>query len=268
MHTQSTSKQETSRALSRNQRKGTLAASSPRGETSSSNGWLRFGLEAAAVALLLRQTLRSRQPGRRYLAAVTTAVAGATIADAVGTLRNRAPEPIRIHASVTVNRTPDEVYRFWRDFRNLARFMQHLESVEVSNGNSVWHARGPAGVRLRWEAAIVADKPNERIAWRSLEGAELPNHGHVTFLPAPGSRGTEVHVEMGFEPPLGVVGSRFAKLFGDIPEVQLLNDLRRFKQVLETGDIAMSDASIHRGPHPARPVKPEQLPLVKGRVRT
>jgi uncharacterized membrane protein len=267
MQTQPTSKQQPSRSLAISPN-GRGLASSGRDTSSSSGGWWRLGLEAAAVALLFRQTLRSRHASRRYLAAVTTAVAGATLADAVGTLRNRAPEPIRLRASVTVNRTPDDVYRFWRDFRNLARFMQHVESVEVSNGNSVWHARGPAGVRLRWEAAIVADKPNERIAWRSLEGAELPNYGHVTFLRAPGDRGTEVHVEMGFDPPLGVVGARIAKMFGGIPEQKLLNDLRRFKQVLETGDVALSDASIHRGPHPARPVKPEQLPLVKGRVRS
>lgn len=232
-----------------------------------SRGWWRFGVEAAAVALLLRQTLRSHQPQRRYLAALTTAVAGASLADAVGTLRRSTPEPIRMRATVTVNRTADEVYRFWREFRNLARFMRHLDSVESASGNTVWHARGPAGVRLKWEAAIVADKPNERIAWRSLEGAELQNYGHVTFRPAPGARGTEVHVEFGFDPPLGVLGAGIAKLFGELPEQQLQNDLRRFKQVLETGDVVKSDASIHRGPHPARPAESKQLPLVKGQVK-
>jgi len=233
------------------------------------NGWWRLGIEAATLALLLRQTLRSDRSRRPYLAALTTAIAGATVADAVVTYRRkREPEPLRLHAVVTVNRSVDEVYRFWRDFRNLAKFMQHLDSVEESNGTSVWHARGPAGVRLTWEATIVADKPNERIAWRSLEGAELQNYGHVTFVQAPAGRGTEVHVEIGFDPPLGLLGARVAKMFGAIPELQLKNDLRRFKQVLETGDVAKSDASIHRGPHPARPAKPEHLPLLKGTVRS
>ncbi len=269
MHTQSTSRTTT---LDRSPANlfGNAEDDSLDTEQSASNrpaNWWRLSAEAVALALLLRQTLNSRSRSRGYLAALTTAVAGAAVYDAVGTLRRRQPEPVYLRATITINRTVEEVYRYWRDFRNLAKFMDHLESVEESNGVSVWQARGPGGIPVKWEATIVADKQNERIAWRSLEGAELPNYGQVTFVQAPAGRGTEVHVEMGFEPPFGPVGAGVAKLLSGIPEQQLQNDLRRFKQVLETGDVTKSDASVHRGPHPARPANNQQQKPAKGTVK-
>ena len=155
---------------------------------------------------------------------------------------------------MTINRSPEEIYHFWRDFQNLPRFMDHLESVDVlDERRSHWRAKAPAGKTVEWDAEIIEDRPNELIAWRSLENADVPNTGSVRFVPAPGGRGTEVHVELKYDPPGGAVGVAIAKLFGEEPNQQVATDLRRFKQVMETGEVVQSDASIHRGPHPARP---------------
>lgn len=175
---------------------------------------------------------------------------------------------VSLRTSITIRRHPSDLYRFWRDFSNLPRFLRHVESVAESDGHSTWYARGPIQSRLQWEAEIVADRPNERIAWRSLEGAAVPNHGAVEFRRAPQGRGTEVHLELGFEPPFGRLGARIARLFDELPELQVKNDLRRLKQILETGEVVRSDASIHRGLHAARPPAPEELPLVEGMVRS
>jgi uncharacterized membrane protein len=175
---------------------------------------------------------------------------------------------ITVRRGVTIRRAPEEVYRFWRDLSNLPLFMRHLASVTEIDGHASFCARGPLHSELEWEAEIVADRPNERIAWRSLEGATLPNHGQVEFRWASRGRGTEVHVELGFEPPLGRLGKAVASLFEPVPEHQLEDDLRRLKQILETGEIVHSDASIHRGPHPARPPERHQVPLILGTVRS
>ena len=175
---------------------------------------------------------------------------------------------VKVRTTVTVRRDRADVYRFWRDLRNLPLFMRHVQGVTESDGHSKWHALGPGRTRVEWEAEITVDRANERIAWRSLDGAALPNHGSVEFKPAPDGQGTEVHLELGFEPPLGAFGAGLARLFHQVPEVQIKNDLRRLKQILETGEVVHSDASIHRGLHPARPVSPEQLPLLHGLVRS
>jgi uncharacterized membrane protein len=110
---------------------------------------------------------------------------------------------------------------------------------------------------VEWEAETVEDRPNELIAWRSLPDASIPNSGTIRFKDAPGDRGTEIHVELRYQPPGGKLGSLIAKLFGEEPDQQVKGDLRRFKQVMETGEIVHSDSSIHSGMHPAQP--PENL---------
>ncbi|MFN2608282.1 MAG: SRPBCC family protein [Acidimicrobiales bacterium] len=146
-------------------------------------------------------------------------------------------------ATVTVNRPPDEVYAYWRDFERLPTFMYHLESVDVNEGGrSHWRAKGPAGTSVEWDAELVDDTPGARIAWRSVEGS-VDSQGQVAFTPAPGGRGTEVAVDLDYSPPGGAVGALVAKLFGEEPTQQLKDDLRRFKQVLETGEVLRSDAS-------------------------
>jgi uncharacterized membrane protein len=116
----------------------------------------------------------------------------------------------------------------------------------------------PLGTTVEWTAQIVEDRPNELISWRSTDDAKVSNAGTVRFTKAPGGRGTEVHLELRYDPPAGAVGATIAKLMGQEPSQQVDGDLRRFKQVMETGEVVHSDASIHATPHPARP--PEAVP--------
>src|SRR5262249_43303222 len=125
---------------------------------------------------------------------------------------------------------------------NLPRFMKHLESVQVKGERrSRWMAKAPAGTRVEWDAEITEDRPNELIAWRSLEGADVDNSGSVRFERAPCGRGAVVRVEMRYSPPAGVIGAGVAKLFGEDPEWQVKDDLRRFKQVMEAGEIITTE---------------------------
>ena len=213
------------------------------------------------------------------VAAATAAVAGVTLVDFMTgqQLRKQGSETERrsdgafapqqrpssssgVHVveTITIKRPRTEVYGFWHNFENLPRFMAHLESVQVlDERRSHWKAKAPAGTTVEWDAETVEDRPNELIAWRSLEGSSVPNSGTVQFKDAPGDRGTEVRVELRYQPPGGKIGALFAKLFGEEPEQQVKGDLRRFKQVMETGEVVHSDASIHQGMHPAQP--PEDM---------
>jgi uncharacterized membrane protein len=149
---------------------------------------------------------------------------------------------IKVEKSITINRSPEELYRFWRNFENLPRFMNHLESVRTTEGNrSHWVAKAPAGSTVEWDAEIYNEKEGELIAWRSLEGADVDNAGSVRFEPATGGRGTTVRVTLKYDPPGGAIGALFAKLFGEEPSQQIEEDLRRFKQVMEAGEAATTE---------------------------
>jgi len=226
--------------------------------------WARVAGDVMDLALL-GATLRSGDARRGRTVAATAAVLGVAALDYYAAQRlsrgGAAERGIRVRKSITVNRPAEEVYGFWRDFENLPRFMRHLESVETTGeGRSHWKAKGPAGTAIEWDAETTEDRPNELIAWRSVEGADVDNDGVVRFTPAAGGRGTEVHVELNYEPPAGKLGAMVAKLFGEEPSGQVTDDLRRFKQVLETGEVVYSDASLHRGMHAAQPPKERQFP--------
>ena len=234
--------------------------------------WARAAGDAMDLALLGRALGNGVKSPARVLAA-GAAVLGVAVVDTVSATKLSRQEsiqklslPIHVTQSITINRTPETVYHFWRDLKNLPRFMAHLESVEVTNGTSTWRARAPAGMTVEWQAEIIQDRPNDVIAWRSLEGASVPNRGAVRFQRAPGGKGTQVHVELKYDPPGGMLTATIAKLFGEEPGQQIAEDLRRLKQVLETGSIVHSDASVHRGMHPAQPS--EQVPrlLEKAKV--
>lgn len=146
-------------------------------------------------------------------------------------------EGIKIERSVTINRSPAELYRFWRNFENLPRIMDHLESVKVlDDRRSHWVAKAPLGRRAEWDAEIITEHENELIGWRSLNGSGIANAGSVHFAPAPGNRGTEVTVALEYDPPGGPLGALIARLFGEEPTVQVREDLRRFKRIMETGE--------------------------------
>lgn len=146
---------------------------------------------------------------------------------------------IRAEKTVTINRSADELYRFWRNLENLPSFMQHLKSVTVQDErHSHWVANAPLGQDIEWDAEIVSDEPGHLIAWASAEDAIVPNSGFVRFQPASGDRGTEVKVVIEYEPPGGALTAAIAKLFGEEPEQQIGDELNRFKQLMETGEIA------------------------------
>ena len=144
---------------------------------------------------------------------------------------------IHVEESVTINRPLDELYRFWRDFENLPKFMKHLESVATrEEGISHWVASGPAGMRVEWDARIINEVPEKVIGWQSLTGSTIATAGSVNFDDDP--HGTRVTVHLQYNPPAGKLGAAVAKLFGEEPNQTIREDLRRFKQLMETGEIA------------------------------
>ena len=167
---------------------------------------------------------------------------------------------MKVKKVVTIDRSPDELYTFWHNFENLPRFMRHLEAVQVTGDTrSHWKVKGPADKSVEWDAEITEDIPNELIAWRSLEGADVPNSGTVRFTPATGGRGTWVHVELEYDPPGGKLGALVAKIFGEEPEKQVYDDLRAFKQVMELGEVVLSDATIESTNLIQRPGQPPEV---------
>ncbi|WP_025745722.1 SRPBCC family protein [Kallotenue papyrolyticum] len=165
---------------------------------------------------------------------------------ALGIQRGTAPRQLRVEQAVTIERPADELYRVWRDFEQLPRFMRHLESVVVlDERRSRWTARAPGGTSVSWEAEIVEDRPGELIRWRSLPDAAIENQGEVRFAPATGGRGSVVRVTLDYRPPAGAPGALIASLFGEEPGRQVRDDLRRFKQLIETGEIATTAGQPH-----------------------
>jgi uncharacterized membrane protein len=145
---------------------------------------------------------------------------------------------IHVRQSFTVNRPAQELFTFWRDFSNLARFMQHVRDVRViSDTRSHWVVDGPAGKAVEWDAEIIEETPGHLIAWRSLDNADVDCTGSVRFTPAPGGRGTEVAVSLEYIPPAGRLGQWLAALFGKAPTRQIEQDLRNFKKLMETGEV-------------------------------
>jgi uncharacterized membrane protein len=141
--------------------------------------------------------------------------------------------------TVTINRPRDELFAFWRDFQNLPRFMHEIERVTILDGvTSRWTVAAPAGQTVEWDATVTEEIPGEVIAWSSAPDASVRNSGRVEFRDAPGGRGTFVTVTMVYDPPVGTLGKLVAKLFQKEPKIQSRRDLRRFKQLMETGEVS------------------------------
>ena len=144
--------------------------------------------------------------------------------------------------TVTINRPRTELYAVWRDFRNLALFMENIERVEVIDAtHSHWVVSAPAGERVEWDSVIEEDIPGEVISWSPVPGSGLEHSGRIEFRDAHGGRGTEVTATILYDPPAGRIGKVIAKLFQKEPKIQARRDLRRFKQLMETGEIATSE---------------------------
>jgi uncharacterized membrane protein len=238
--------------------------------------WGRVGgdaLDLASLAAAVNEDEAERGPA---LGAIV-AVAGVTLLDVICAMQlsrkgngDAASRPrdlargVWVERVTTINRPIEEVYAFWRRLENLPRFMRHLESVQATGPKqSHWRARGPAGMTVEWDAEILQDRENEWIAWRSLEGSDVQNSGSVRFSRAPGARGTEIRVQLQYSPPAGALGRTIARLFGEEPDQQIHEDLHRLKQLLETGEIPISDGPSLR--RPAQPAEhPEQLRSLAG----
>lgn len=216
--------------------------------------WLRVAGDLMDL-VLLNKALVMPDAQRERLMTAMAAVLGVSLLDlrsgmqindqTTRSMPGQVSQGLDVRHAITVNRPVETVYQFWHNFENLPRFMRHLESVQVTGEQrSHWKAKGPAGITVEWDAEVVTDRPNEQIAWRSLEGADVQNAGSVRFKAAPGGRGTEVRVDLQYAPPGGKLGAVIAKLFGEEPVQQVIDDLRRFKQVMEIGEVVVSDATV------------------------
>jgi uncharacterized membrane protein len=194
---------------------------------------------------LLGASLRSPDSDPTRVAAAATAVAGVAALDLYASKAElqssmaEAQQDVPVHVSLVINSPPDQVYAFWRKLENLPRFMSHLESVtELNQQRSEWADRLPGGMQVRWQSEIVEDQPGRLISWRTVPGSEINHVGSVRFESGPGGQGTQVHVEIYYGMPGGSTAAKAAKLVSMAPESIVTEDLRRLKQLIETGEIA------------------------------
>jgi uncharacterized membrane protein len=144
--------------------------------------------------------------------------------------------------TLTINKPVAELYQYWHNFENLPSFMKHLQSVKVIDSiKSHWVTRAPLGNTVEWDAIIIEDFENQSISWASAETADVQNTGFIRFTPLSHDRGTEVKVEIEYNPPAGAIGDKLLSLFGESPQQQLGDDLRRFKMLMEAGEIATTE---------------------------
>jgi len=214
--------------------------------------WLKARVIGDAMDLgLLGGAAFSKNSNGIQVAAAAAAVAGVTAID-YASCKEVQPRPqpgtgdfathpqvMEVRRSVIVNRSPADLYRIWHNFQELPRFIWNVVSVE-KNADNRWHwvTQGPGGVRVEWDAEITDDRPDQLIAWRSLPNGDVEHAGSVRFERATGGRGTIIKVELKYRPPAGKAGAALAKMFGKSPEKQIASDLLRFKQMVETGEIA------------------------------
>jgi uncharacterized membrane protein len=210
--------------------------------------WAMARVAGDAIDLgLLGAALRRHDSNPARIALAAAAVAGVTAIDVFATQELNSVEPTHapietVAKAITINSSPDTIYRFWRNLENFPRFMRHLvEVTSTGERTSHWVAKAPAGTLVEWDAEIVEDEANSRIAWRTLPTSSIEHEGVVSFEAAPGDRGTIVRVSTSYLPPAGKLGVHVAKLFGEEPNLQIEADLRRLKQLIETGEIATTE---------------------------
>jgi uncharacterized membrane protein len=151
-------------------------------------------------------------------------------------------DDVLVGRTVTINRPREELYAFWRDFRNLPLFLDNIQSVTVLDSrHSHWVVRAPAGRTVEWDARITEDEPGALIGWESIGDASVRNSGRIEFRDSSNGRGTLVTATLVYDPPAGGVGEAVAKLFQREPKIQARQDLRRFKQLMEAGEIATTE---------------------------
>jgi len=218
-----------------------------RGRNTSGWLWARTVGDVMDLGLLVA-ALRNPANNSRRVGGATAAAAGAAALDALAAARTaksgQTGEPAEATRAITVNRSREDVYAYCTTSRTFRRSCTTWRR-SATNGDrrSHWTAKAPAGRTVEWDAEVTHDLANELISWRSLRGADVPNFGSVRFSPAPGDRGTEVKVTVHYDLPAGRLGKAVAGLLGESPEQQVTDDLRRFKQVMETGQVVRSEGS-------------------------
>ncbi|HJT53431.1 MAG TPA: SRPBCC family protein [Candidatus Angelobacter sp.] len=216
----------------------------------------RWGALAAGSALAIFGLTRRSKAG------LALAAGGGLLAVA-GSRLNVSPAQSVARSTIQVNCSPQQAFEFWRNLENLPTFMHHLDSVSIlGERRSRWVAGGPMGSRIHWEAEIVAERPGELISWRSLPGSDIDVDGYVEFREAPGKRGAFVSANIIYSPPAGKLGGAVARLLGKDPGFMMRQDLRRFKALIEAGEIPTVEGQSH-GPRSrvvaaARALDPDQ----------
>ncbi|MFH8336365.1 SRPBCC family protein [Streptomyces sp. AM6-12] len=230
--------------------------------------WGRVGGDLMDLTMLAQALRNHNGRGLGRTVAATAAVTAITVTDVYAAVtRTRRSTPMELTAATTVAEPPDEVYALWKDLKRLPDFMAHLDEVRVTGPRTThWQASAPFGKTVEWDAETTQDVPGRLIAWQSVDGADIDNSGDVRFMPAPGGRGTEIRVTLRYELPGGALGKAAARYFGEEPHQQLDDDLRRFKQIAETGEVVRSEGAPGgkqaRGEfpqHPARPLTEDEL---------
>jgi uncharacterized membrane protein len=202
---------------------------------------------AALTVIGVRRGIRQRSIGGAMLAAAGTsliyhAAVGVKIEHGDTRVALAGSRGVNLDEAVTINRPAEELYAFWRDFERLPQFMQHLVSVtRIDARRSHWVAKALAGRTIEWDAEIINDIPNEVIAWRSLEGSDVVSAGSVHFKRAPGGRGTVLRVRLQYNPPGGKAGAAIASMLGHDPAETIREDLRRLKQLMEAGEVPITE---------------------------
>ena len=206
--------------------------------------WSRVLGDTMDLAVLGGAALSGRRDSRRAMGA-TAVVAAITAADIAASIRQtalkrdeRSRADAYVEKSIIVNKSPEECFAFWRDLTNLPKFMSTVESVTPLDDQRMhWTMKGPHGARFEWDTEISVDRPGERLAWHSVQGSPINQASVIRFDPAPGNRGTLLRVHTHFQPPAGRFGLGVAKLLGHDPAFEMQEDLRRFKQLIETGEL-------------------------------
>jgi len=206
--------------------------------------WARVAGDAIDLALL-GAAVRMKKSRPERLATAAVIVAGVTALDIVASrahtdaARARGQSLFRIHESIAINRPLDDLFAFWRDLENLPSIMSHVQSVQsTGERRSHWRANTAERKPVEWDTELLIVAPNEKILWRSVEGADVPNEGMVAFETLPGGRGTLVKIDLQYRPAHAKLASAFLRLFGGAPQHQVREDLRRFKQRIEAGEVA------------------------------
>jgi len=219
--------------------------------------WLWSRVAGDAIDLSLLAAALPSAPTR--VGSALVAVAGVTVLDVVASQHASANgangDGTRfVKRTIIIGRSPEELYRFWRNFENLPRLMPSVESVRTLDGRrSHWIAKGPMGARVEWDSEVTSDSPNSALAWRSLPGSDMDMSGSIRFTSAPGGRGTLVELDMRYIPPACALGTALATLVGREPAQDICETLRRFKWLTETGEIPTTEGQPE-GSSPSRSV--------------